>query len=774
MTKSILDRLPIGLIIATVFLTPLFFLPGTPETLEFNKQILIICGSFIALLAILAFSLSRGHISLPRSFAHIAVFLVLFSSFISAIFSQNSNLSFLGFGSGSQEAFLSVLAFVLLYFSILIYFTRRWSLWLLRTLVFSGVLVGLTEIIAISGILKNILSVDFSTVGAPGSTGLFMAATLAISIGGAMFWIGKWQKIATVSSIFIFVAAILIFQDLIWVIFSFSATFMLLLHLLHLRKASSSVLSTVFLGTFIGLSLGFFLFAPLAGLVFSSVEVLPSLSLSLDIARRSLLESPLFGIGQGNWVNAYNLYFPEELNQGSFWNVSFIQSGSKFLTLVVTGGILSFLSWAMFVILVGVGGFKNGYFAYQGFTKNLFSLRSFAFFLRKKQISESNQGLNISVSPNTDIFFPVFFAWFLLVLGQFFMGSNITLEVLFWILSAILLLPLKKENFNVDSGDVQDKDESSFFKFTKDSLAFQIIALTVAILIIASVSVGLIFAKRYAGAIAYNNASKEFSKNNRKGVLDSLKFAVRMEPVNNFYLISLSDVALQAFIEESSSREELNQEKLDRVNEYSALALASAQTLTIKEPQKADNWYLLAKIYVTMNQSGVIEASEKAFEAFAKAIELSPKNPLFVTELGNAQFYSWNSADVNDISDKEKDKLFSEAEKSFKKAIELKKDYAPAHFGLGVLYYREQNYIDAEKEFRAIISYVPASSDAHYLLGLTLDAKGNKPEAIYEFEIVAQLNPDNAEVKKIIENLKVGKAALDGIGSDIPQPNVSE
>ena len=213
---------------------------------------------------------------------------------------------------------------------------------------------------------------------------------------------------------------------------------------------------------------------------------------------------------------------------------------------------------------------------------------------------------------------------------------------------------------------------------------------------------------------------------------------------------------------------------MDRVNEYSALALASAQTLTIKEPQKADNWYLMAKIYVTMNQSGVIEASEKAFEAFAKAIELSPKNPLFVTELGNAQFYSWNSADVNDISDKEKDKLFSEAEKSFKKAIELKKDYAPAHFGLGVLYYREQNYIDAEKEFRAIISYVPASSDAHYLLGLTLDAKGNKPEAIYEFEIVAQLNPDNAEVKKIIENLKVGKAALDGIGSDIPQPNVSE
>src|SRR3989344_1531989 len=550
MINRIINILPAAIILFVAFLTPLFFLPGTPESFEFNKQILIISISFISLLAILSFSLLKGRISLPRSFVHIAVFLVLVSSFISAIFSQNSDLSFLGFGSGSQEAFLSVLAFVLLYFSILIYFTRRWSLWLLRTLVFSGVLVGLTEIIAISGILKNILSVDFSTVGAPGSTGLFMAATLAISIGGAMFWIGKWQKIATVSSIFIFVAAILIFQDLIWVIFSFSATFMLLLHLLHLRKASSSVLSTVFLGTFIGLSLGFFLFAPLAGLVFSSVEVLPSLSLSLDIARKSLLESPLFGIGQGNWVNAYNLYFPAELNQGNFWNISFIQSGSKFLTLAVTGGILSLFSWAMFVILVGVAGFKNGYPAYQGLIKNFFGLRLIPSFLKKRSSGINDQSLNISASPNTDIFFPVFFAWLLLALGQVFMGSNITLEVLFWILSAILLLPLKKENFNIDSDDGFGKEGSSIFKFTKDSLAFQIIALTVAVLIIVGVSIGLIFIKRYAGAIAYNNASEEFSKNNKKGTLDNIKFAVRMEPVNNFYLMSLSDVALQAFIEE--------------------------------------------------------------------------------------------------------------------------------------------------------------------------------------------------------------------------------
>src|SRR3989344_2901041 len=243
MTNRIINILPAAIILFVAFLTPLFFLPGTPELFEFNKQILIISVSFISLLAILSFSLLKGRISLPRSFVHIAVFLVLVSSFISAIFSQNSNLSFLGFGSGSHEAFLCILAFALLYFSILIYFNRQRSLWLLKALIFSGVIVGLIEIIAILGIFRSVLPGDFSTIGAPSSTGLFIASVLAISIGGAMFWVGKRQKMAIASSFFLFVAAVLIFQDSIWAIFSFAAVFMLLLHLLHLRKASSSVLS---------------------------------------------------------------------------------------------------------------------------------------------------------------------------------------------------------------------------------------------------------------------------------------------------------------------------------------------------------------------------------------------------------------------------------------------------------------------------------------------------------------------------------------------------
>ena len=51
-------------------------------------------------------------------------------------------------------------------------------------------------------------------------------------------------------------------------------------------------------------------------------------------------------------------------------------------------------------------------------------------------------------------------------------------------------------------------------------------------------------------------------------------------------------------------------------------------------------------------------------------------------------------------------------------------------------------------------------SNAKYYLGLIYDRDGNKQAAIKEFEEILQLNPGNADVKRILDNLKSGKAAL--------------
>ena len=52
------------------------------------------------------------------------------------------------------------------------------------------------------------------------------------------------------------------------------------------------------------------------------------------------------------------------------------------------------------------------------------------------------------------------------------------------------------------------------------------------------------------------------------------------------------------------------------------------------------------------------------------------------------------------------------------------------------------------------------------------DAKNNKAKALEQFSKIAELNPDNEEVKKIIANIEAGKTPLDGI--QVSQPPVQE
>ncbi|MEK7090196.1 MAG: hypothetical protein AAB930_01275, partial [Patescibacteria group bacterium] len=60
-------------------------------------------------------------------------------------------------------------------------------------------------------------------------------------------------------------------------------------------------------------------------------------------------------------------------------------------------------------------------------------------------------------------------------------------------------------------------------------------------------------------------------------------------------------------------------------------------------------------------------------------------------------------------------------------------------------------------------------SNARYFLGLIYDRKGDKPRALGEFGKIAELNPGNNEVKRIIGNLNAGRPALEGIAPPPPE-----
>lgn len=87
---------------------------------------------------------------------------------------------------------------------------------------------------------------------------------------------------------------------------------------------------------------------------------------------------------------------------------------------------------------------------------------------------------------------------------------------------------------------------------------------------------------------------------------------------------------------------------------------------------------------------------------------------------------------------------FKKSLTSFKKATELKSDYAEAYWRMGTAYAGLNNAAEMEKSFRIAIEKDPNYLEAYYSLGLALVGKGNHEEAVKMFTKAVELKPDSA------------------------------
>ena len=107
-------------------------------------------------------------------------------------------------------------------------------------------------------------------------------------------------------------------------------------------------------------------------------------------------------------------------------------------------------------------------------------------------------------------------------------------------------------------------------------------------------------------------------------------------------------------------------------------------------------------------------------------------------------------------------------------AVILSPDNAGVLFQLGLLYYRVEQLENSRQVFERAVQINSNYSNARYFLGLIYDRLGNKEAALEQFERIFVFNPGNAEVERIIENLKVGRAALADISPPAPEPEERE
>src|SRR5262249_12708979 len=91
------------------------------------------------------------------------------------------------------------------------------------------------------------------------------------------------------------------------------------------------------------------------------------------------------------------------------------------------------------------------------------------------------------------------------------------------------------------------------------------------------------------------------------------------------------------------------------------------------------------------------------------------------------------------------------AETSFRKAIELKPDCAPAYYNLGLCFIKQHRRADAIDAFRTAVRLQPDFADAYIGLGSQLALNGQLLEAVQQLQRAVELNPLDPRAKRLLK-----------------------
>lgn len=760
-----------------IFLLPLWFLPWTINTLDFNKQVLLGILVFVAFICWLIKTLVGAKLEFNPTLLNIPVIILIFVYTAATIFSLSRYGSFWGLPLDVSSALLTLIGFVLLYFLIAnIFFRKDYNpplagsrlrrapeiFWLLFALVSSGFFAALFGGFQLFG--KFFLPWDFTkiisfnTIGTVNSLGLFLAFLLPLTIvlmfmaKRLIFWfLGICALVFLIELIFInFWAA--------WLVLIVGSSFFLIFSMLNLEKAGK--INLIFLPmALLIIGLFFVIFKiSLPGFPPSPIEIFPTWRAEFNIAKSILKESPALGTGPGTFVYDYSKFKSPDLNQTAFWNVRFGKGAAEILDKLITTGILGILSiFALFLMFFWLG---------------------FKYLKEKASIAEKKTEWLLGIG--------VFSGLSGVILSQFLYPANFSLMFVFWVLLA---------SFGAIS---QGETKSRVLKPSSP----QVLSLSFILVLILIFGLGLIFigAQKYLAEVRYTQGLKAWQEGQTELAINKLSQAVNLNPNLDSYRRDISQFYLIKINETLQKRGLTPEEITSQTQFFIKNSINSAKRAVELNPADVANWSVAGFTY--RNIIGLVLGVEDwALNFYQKATELEPTNPYIFTEIGKV-YLAKSDLFLQQKRDAESSENLRLALENFEKSLGLKNDYAPAHFQiamiyiregkikeaidklealkqsapsdtglafqLGIIYYNDNQFDKAKRELERAVRLDENYSNARYFLGLVYDKEGNKQEAILQFEKIERLNPDNEEVKKILSNLKTGKPTLEGILPGLP------
>lgn len=174
----------------------------------------------------------------------------------------------------------------------------------------------------------------------------------------------------------------------------------------------------------------------------------------------------------------------------------------------------------------------------------------------------------------------------------------------------------------------------------------------------------------------------------------------------------------------------------------------SAANSRIAVPAQGD-----AQSYVNQGDEFLKNDQDKeALESFRRAIELDKDFAEGYLKLGLA-YDALNK-------DEEADKSYKAAIEAYEKKIKAEPENARAHYELGQAYYRLTRYDDAARSFRQATRIEPDNGDAHFELGMAQFKQARYDVAIVELKKAIELDPDNFRAVEALERAQDGQKRI--------------
>ncbi|MBU1179177.1 tetratricopeptide repeat protein [Patescibacteria group bacterium] len=761
------ERISYYLLLALAFILPFGAISFSGFSLSVSKFLLVFVFVLLSAIFYLMHILQDGKFKYPKSTALLAFSFILLVVFVSSLFSFSFSQSFFGI-EGEIGTFVSLFILAVAMFLASVLFRSEE-----KFLTFFFLLIISSLIVFVYQLLHLFLGVNFwgflpnktdTLVGNWNELGIFFGLIALISIFVLESFDGKLSNLRLSRGWRIFLFIVLGVSVLTMIFVNFTTIwlvlgFLLLIFLVYLFSFFKEKRNFVGLPlSIILISLFFILAQPIVADLISvaelnMIEVRPSWSSTIEVVEKTLsvgIKNIILGSGPNTFSYDWIKFKPAEINQTIFWNTRF-PNGIGFLpTLLATTGVLGILGWLVFL----------GSIIYYGV----------------KTISHS------AGKPTMGLLFGSFLAsLYLWVFAVIYVPGNFLMTLTFLVTGLFLAMLVKAGFLKMKEFSFADKASLSF-----------IFSLLLVFVLIGIVGGFYAFFQKYLAVYSYAQGIEAF---NSEGNLDKAETcflkAARFNQRDVYYraLSELGLIRLSLLAQGQLPQEEARAQ----FQNILAATIQNAQIATDLNKSEPLNWMALGNVYANIIPFGINGAREAALAAYGKAMEAAPTDPQPFFSLAQTEVQSGNNESARsylssalDLKGNYTSALFLLAgitaqEGDLDNAIkqtEVARLTAPNDMGvlfqLGMLYYQKKDYDSAQRVLERIVVLNSNYSNARYFLGLIYDKNGDKKAAIEQFKVIQSLNPDNDEVKKILNNLKNGNSALFGISPPMPAPEKRE